>query len=58
MKETVFAALLARTGLPPHGPTLRAAAEGWPTQGYAMKPEEAIRIARMAMWYALLQEWQ
>lgn len=58
MKKTTFATLLASVDLPFHVPTFRAALEGWPTKKYAMKPEEAMRIARMAMWSMLLREYQ
>jgi len=53
MKETSFTAALARIGFLPHEATFRAA-----RSEYAMSPEEAMRIARIATWHALLRRWK
>ncbi|KKK61237.1 hypothetical protein LCGC14_3016370, partial [marine sediment metagenome] len=51
--ETSFTAALARIGFLPHEATFRAA-----RSEYAMSPEEAMRIARIATWHALLRRWK
>lgn len=58
MKETTFTAALAQINFPPHEATFQAAIRGWPTKENAMNAEEAMRIAQMAMWHALLRRWK
>ncbi len=58
IKKGPFYKMLIRINFPAHDATFREAMKGWPTREYAMDKEEALHVARGAMFFAILRAWE